>query len=351
MKAFFLKWNRAVKWSRKNLFSGPLSTLITVLLMVFLFKTFFPLFNWAIAEAHWNTTAMECREGGGACWSFIGEKARYILFGHYPRSEQWRAVFFILSIFLLFFLGQFRRLWSKYLIWACAVFPFVGTLLMRGGFPGLELVKMEDWGGLPLTLLLAFVGIVVSYPLGILLALGRRSSMPVINALSVCYIELIRGVPLISILFMGSVMFPLLLPEGVTISKVLRAQAAMILFSSAYMAEVVRGGLQAIPRGQYEAAKAIGLGYGQTMGLVVLPQALKIVIPPTVNTFIGLFKDTSLVFIISLSDLLFTTKASFKDAEWLGFSVEGYFFAAFIYFVFCYFMGRVSFRIETEMSR
>ena len=345
------KMNKRLRWARENLFATPFNAMLTIALTAIVIKIFLLILNWAFINASWNTNASECREAGGACWSFIQQKALYILFGFYPQEQLWRPILFVLCFFLPLLASQFPRFWSRPLLLAWVVLPLVSGIIMHGGFWGLPGIEMEEWGGLPLTLSLSFLGIAASYPLGIILALGRRSSMPIIQVLSVGYIELIRGVPLISILFMGSVMFPLFLPEGVTIDKVLRAQVAIILFSSAYMAEVVRGGLQAIPRGQYEAAEAIGLNYAKSMGLVILPQALKIVIPPTVNTFIGLFKDTSLVFIIALSDLMFTTKSSFKDSEWLGFAVEGYFFVTIIYFIFCYFMGRASFRLESEFSR
>lgn len=337
-------------WAKKNFFSSYLNGALSIILLLIIGRALWWLVDWAIVSSSWGGDAEVCRQSGGACWSFINEKARYILFGHYPFAEQWRPQLFVSIFFVLSLLSQFRRLWSKYLVVAWVVLPFVSAMLMWGGFFGLSYVEMEQWGGLPLTLALAFLGILLSYPLGILFALARRSQMPIIRALSVAYIEIIRGVPLISLLFMSSVVFPLFLPEGVTISKVLRAQIAIILFSSAYMAEVVRGGLQSVARGQYEAADAIGLNYAQKMLFVVLPQALKAVIAPTVNTFIGLFKDTSLVFIIALGDLMFTTKAASKDAEWLGFIVEAYIFTALIYFVFCYFISSASFRVEREFK-
>ena len=351
MKAVNVNLTKGLYWLRKNLFPTPLNCLITIFLAIILGTALSYILDWAVFNSTWNSTAIECRQRQGACWSFIQEKARYIFFGHYPEDQQWRSMLFVLTFFILFLLGQFRRFWSKSLLLAWIVLPLLMALILRGGGPGLPAVEMEEWGGLPLTLSLALFGIAASYPLGIILALARRSSMRILQILSVCYIELIRGIPLISILFMSSVMFPLFIPEGITVSKVLRAQVAIIIFSSAYMAEVVRGGLQAIPKGQYEAAQAIGLNYAQTMGLVILPQALKIVIPPTVNTFIGLFKDTSLVFIIALSDLMFTTKSSLKDSEWLGFTVEGYLFMALIYFIFCYFISRASLHLEKELAR
>ena len=339
-----------VKWLKKNLFNNWANTITTVVFAAIFIKGLAFILDWTLINSTWSGTAVECREQSGACWAFIREKIRFILFGYYPRDSHWRAAILIATFLTLFFMSQFRRYWSKTLIYSWIILPFAAVFLMRGGFLGLEKVNIEQFGGLPLTLVLALVGIAFAYPLGILLALGRKSTMPVIRLLCTIYIEFIRGVPLISILFMASLLFPLFLPDGVSISKLLRAQVAIILFSGAYMAEVVRGGLQAIPKGQYEAAGALGLNYVQMMMLVILPQALKIVIPPTVNTFISLFKDTCLVFIISLADLMFTTKLSFNDSNWLGFTLEGYVFIAFVYFIFCYFMGRVSLSIERELG-
>jgi general L-amino acid transport system permease protein len=212
-------------------------------------------------------------------------------------------------------------------------------------------VPTSLWGGLPLTLLLSILGITVAFPLAIFLALGRRSKMPLIRMFCVGYIEVIRGVPLISLLFVGSFLLPLFLPRGVEISDLLRAQVAIIGFSAAYLAEVIRGGLQAIPRGQFEAAAALGLGYWRMMAKIVLPQAITLVIPPIVNTFIGLFKDTSLVSIVSLTDLLLATKdMAIGDVNWRAFYAEGYTFIALIYFVFCFFMSQYSQHLERSFE-
>ena len=224
-------------------------------------------------------------------------------------------------------------------------------LLMWGGLPGLPFVSDEKWGGLPLTLILSTAGIGLSFPLAVLLALGRRSELPAVRAGCVAYIELWRGVPLVSVLFMASIMFPLFLPEGFTIDKLLRAQLGIVLFTAAYVAETVRGGLQAIPRGQYEAADAIGLGYWRKMRLVILPQALRLVIPPLVGQFITTFKDTSLVIIIGLYDLLSSSKVALADPQWRGFYVEGYLVAALIYFVFTFSMSRYSQYLERRLGR
>jgi len=223
--------------------------------------------------------------------------------------------------------------------------------LMRGGTLGMSYVEPELWNGLPLTLILSVVGMVFAFPLAILLALGRRSRLPAVRAICVAYIELVRGVPLITVLFMASVMLPLFLPTGMTIDKLLRAQSAFILFAAAYLAEIVRGGLQAIPRGQYEAADSLGLGYWRRTRLIILPQALALVIPPLVNNFIGAFKNTSLVLIIGMFDLLGATNAALTDANWRGYSVEAYVFVAAIYWTFCFFMSRYSQMLEREFNK
>jgi general L-amino acid transport system permease protein len=230
------------------------------------------------------------------------------------------------------------------------VYPVVAFWLLAGGVFGLAPVETAEWGGLTLTLILAVTGIACSLPLGILLALGRRSQLPVVRYFSTAFIELWRGVPLITVLFMASVMLPLFLPGGMRFDKLLRALVGMTLFSAAYMAEVVRGGLQAVPRAQYEAAAALGLGYWRTMALVVLPQALRYVIPGIVNTFIGLFKDTTLVLVIGMFDLLGMMQAAATDAEWLGFALEGYIFAGLVYWAFCFGMSRLSMHLERRLA-
>jgi general L-amino acid transport system permease protein len=281
-------------------------------------------------------------------WGFIAEKHRFILFGTYPFAEHWRPAAATVILLALWGLSALRRFWrrSLMLIWLAGL-AVIGVL-MWGGVFGLPYVENERWGGLILTLLLTTFGLAAAFPLSILLALGRRSDLPVIRGLCVGYIELVRGVPLISLLFMASVMLPLFLPSGVSVDKLLRAQIALILFAAAYLAEVVRGGLQAIPRTQYEAADALGLSYFQRTAWVVLPQALRIAVPALVNTFIGFFKDTSLVLIIGLFDLLSTIKVSLNDPAWAGSAVEAYLFAALVYFVFCTAMSMYSRRFERK---
>ncbi|MGH8816767.1 MAG: amino acid ABC transporter permease, partial [Achromobacter pestifer] len=279
-------------WLRSRLFSSPLNLLITVLLAWFLLMAIPAVVEWAFIKANYTAAnAQECRASGGACWAFIVEKHRLILFGTYPFDEQWRPLIATLLLVAVIACSGMRRFWNGKLalIWTAGLTAV--ALLMWGGVFGLTYVENARWGGLPLTLILATFGIAFAFPIGVLLALGRRSKMPAIKALCVVYIELIRGVPLISLLFMSSVMLPLFLPEGFTIDKLLRAQIAIIMFAAAYIAETVRGGLQAIPKGQYEGADSLGLNYWQQMRKIILPQALKIVIPPLVGIFISLSKD------------------------------------------------------------
>jgi len=343
-------------WVRANLFSSWLSTAATLLLAYVVLKWAIAFIAWAGVNAIWsvpgqNTAACREASGTGACWALITEKYRFILFGTYPFDQQWRPALCCAIFVALYGVSAMKRFWRRELglVWLAAL--VVIGVLMWGGVLGLPAVEQERWGGLVITLILATFGIALAFPLAILLALGRRSTeLPAVRALSVLYIELIRGVPLISLLFMASVMFPLFLPEGLNIDKLLRAQVAIILFTAAYLAEVIRGGLQAIPRGQYEAAEALGLSYWKRTALIILPQALRIVIPPMVNSFIGLFKDTSLVLIIGIFDLLNAAKTSIIEPAWQGFGVEAYIAVSVIYFVFCFAMSRYSQKLETELN-
>lgn len=337
-------------WVRANLFNGWFNALLTLMTLLLLWKIVPPFFRWAFVGSVWRTTGAACREASGACWSIIATNFRFIVFGFYPYESHWRPLLAMMILFCLLFYSRNRNHWKKWLGYAW-IFGLVSMgLLMRGGFFGLAPVESTQWGGLPLTLLLSVFGLTAAYPLGVVLALGRQSTMPAVKLLCILYIELIRGVPLISLLFMGSIIFPLFLPEGITINKILRAQVAIILFTAAYIAEVVRGGLQAMPRGQYEAAESIGLNYFLTMRLVILPQALKIVIPPTVSILISAFKDTSLVVIIALFDLLKTTQSVLSNPEWMGFSKEAYIFVAILYFLGCFSMSQYSRRLEKELD-
>lgn len=347
---------RAGQWARENLFSSWLNSAATLVIAYLLLKLLFGFLSWAVFNAVWtveNQNTQVCRDlkGIGACWALISEKYRFILFGTYPFEDQWRETAAILIFIALYIVSAMRRFWSIKLIYVWIVGLIAIGALMWGGVFGLRFIENDRWGGLVVTLILATFGIAFAFPIGILLALGRRSDMPAIKTLCVVYIEAIRGVPLISLLFMASVMLPLFLPGGVTIDKLLRAQVAFIMFASAYLAEVVRGGLQAIPKGQYEAASALGLSYWQGTGLIILPQALRLVIPPLVNTFIGMFKDTSLVVIIGIYDLLNAAKTATIEPAWRGFGVEAYVFVSMIYFVFCFAMSKYSQSVEADLAR
>lgn len=347
-----LRASHPLRWIRKNLFATPLDALLTTSVLALLVWIIPPAVDWLVLKAQLTGNSREACVGDGACWVFIKERFPQFIYGFYPDSQIWRVnvtglVFFASVIPLMFRSFPYKKILSVFLLTAFPVFAFV---MLTGGYFGLEAVETTRFGGLMLTLVIAVVGIVGSLPLGIILALGRRSEMPVVRKVCVAFIEFWRGVPLITVLFMASVMLPLFLPEGVTFDKLLRALIGVMLFSAAYMAEVVRGGLQSMPKGQYEAAAALGLGYWQSMGLIILPQALKKVIPGIVNTFIGLFKDTTLVLIIGMFDLLGMVQTASTDPEWLGYSMEGYVFAGALFWVFCFAMSRYSQKLEKRLD-
>jgi len=339
-----------IGWIKGNLFNGWFNSIITIVILYFLWKIVPAFIRWAFIDSLWISTGAQCHEAGGACWSIIPANIRFILFGFFPYESQWRPLVAMILLVSLLYYSQNRNHWKKSLAYAWIIGLFIMGLLMKGGLFGLAPVESSQWGGLPLTLLLSVFGLTAAYPLGVVLALGRQSSLPAIRTVCIVYIELIRGVPLITLLFMSSVVFPLFLPEGITINKILRAQVAIIMFTAAYIAEVVRGGLQGMSKGQYEAAESIGLNYYQTMRLVILPQALKIVIPPTVSILISAFKDTSLVVIIALYDLLKTTQSVLSNPEWMGFSIEAYIFIALLYFLGCFSMSNYSRKLEKELA-
>ncbi len=338
-----------IGWAKENLFSSPINTILTIGIFSLLWFSIIPFIQWAFIDAHWHPDA-NCRESAGACWSVVTSNYKIILFGFYPQDILWRPTTAIVMLVTLLVISRNRNNWSAYLGYGWIISLIIMGILLKGGILGLRSVDIGMWGGLILTLLLSVFGLTAAYPLGILLALGRQSDMPVIKTFSVFYIELIRGVPLISLLFMSSVVFPLFLPEGISINGILRAQVAIIMFTAAYIAEVVRGGLQGMNAGQFEAADSIGLNYTQTMRLIILPQALKIVIPPSVSILISAFKDTSLVVIIGLYDLLKTTQSVLSEPRWTGFSAEAYLFIALIYFVCCFFMSNYSRKLEKELD-
>ena len=339
-------------WLRANLFSSWFNTLLTLVGIYLVYLILPPLLEWAIIKADWTgSTRADCSREG-ACWVFIGSRFGQFMYGFYPEELRWRVdltVLFVVFGAAPLFLKRFAYK-VKYGLCFLVALPIVAYWLLHGGFLGLETVPTSAWGGLMLTVVIAAVGICGAMPLGILLALGRRSKMPAIKVICVTTIEFWRGVPLITVLFMSSVMLPLFLPEGFSIDKLLRAQIAIIMFAAAYIAETVRGGLQAIPKGQYEGADSLGLNYWQQMRKIILPQALKIVIPPLVSIFIALFKDTSLVVIIGIFDLTLAAKAALSDAAWRGFGVEAYLFISLIYFVFCFSMSKYSQALEKRLA-
>ena len=339
-----------VGWAKENLFNGVFNSILTVIILGFLVKVIPELIDWALFKAAFFTTGKECHATDGACWSVVTQNIRFIIFGFLPPELQWRPLTSMILLFVLLFFTYYRKFWCKQLVYAWFAGLVIITVLMTGGFLGLERITTMEWGGLPLTLLLTLFGCTAAYPLGVVLALGRQSSMPFVKYLCIIYIELIRGVPLISLLFMATIIFPLFLPEGVTINKILRAQAAIIFFWAAYIAEVVRGGLQGMPKGQYEAADSMGLNYYLTMRLIILPQALKMVIPPTVGILVTAFKDTSLVVIIALYDILKTSQSVVSKPEWMGFSSEVYLFLAILYFIGCFSMSSFSRKLEKDLD-
>jgi general L-amino acid transport system permease protein len=338
------------------MFSDRRNTIATIVLGVLLAYFGYAFVQWAVVHAVWSLppggSSQPCRavNGQGACWAVIVERARFMLFGSYPSGDQWRAQVVCVLFVSLYAASLVRALWNRWLLALWLAVPAAAVVLLHGRWLGLPEVPSESWGGLPLTFLLSTAGFTAALPFSVFLALGRRSTQPAIRTLSLGYIEIVRGVPVITFLFMAAVMFPLFAPQGADVDKLLRAQVAFVMVTAAYLAEVIRGGLQAVPQGQHEAAASIGLSFWPAMILVVLPQALRVSIPPLVNTFIALFKDTSLVIVIGLFDLLGTAKAVIVDAKWVGFGVEVYLFAAAVYFVFCFVVSRFSLRLERELG-
>jgi len=340
----------AIAWIRHHLLSSPLNIFFTILSLWILYMIVPPMVNWFILDANFAGHSKADCGGGGACWVFIREKLKLFIYGFYPASELWRANLTMglgaLSIVLI----ALERTPRKLKITLILLLPIVSYLLLSGGVFGLSHVETSKWGGLLLTLVISFVGIVASFPIGLLLALGRQSKLPIIKTLSVFYIELIRGVPLITLLFMASVVLPLFFPEGVDFNKLVRALIGITLFQAAYVAENIRGGLQAIAKGQYEAGSALGLTYWKQMRLVILPQAIKVAIPNLVGSFIALLMDTSLVMIIGLYDLLSTVTLASTDRDWLGMSTEGFVFVAIIYWILNFGMSRYSKSLENKLD-
>lgn len=340
-------------WLKRNLFSNLPSTIATVILIGLVAWYLPQLISWALLKAVFAPSFEQCQaaRGVGACWGVVTEKYRLILFGRYPYEDQWRPLIATAAMVAALVISCVRVFWKPWLglMWGVVLAGFFG--LMHGGFAGMAVVTTDRWGGLPLTVLLATLSIVLAFPLAVMVALGRRSKMPAIKTICVLYVELIRGVPLISVLFMASFMFPLFMPPGTSIDVLLRVLVGITLFAGAYMAEIVRGGLQAIPKGQQEAADTLGLSHWQAQRKIILPQALALVVPGIMNNFIAIFKDTSLVTIVSLYELTGAMSLALNsDADWRPFKIEAYIFIAVIYFIFCFSMSRYSLWIEKRLS-
>ncbi len=348
-----VKTGGLVGWLKANLFADARTSIGTLLIGSLLLWYLPQLLNWGLFSAMWRPDAEACRaDGVGACWGVVAEKYRLIIFGRYPFEEQWRpliATAFMLAVLVASCIRAFWKPWLA-LLWVGVLALFF--TLMYGGRFGLSVVETDRWGGLPLTLLLASLSIAMAFPIALVVALGRRSDLPAIRSACTIYVELVRGVPLISVLFMASFMFPLFMPQGTKIDVLIRVLVGITLFAAAYMAEVIRGGLQAIPKGQIEAAATLGLSYWQTQRKIVLPQALALVVPGIMNNFISIFKDTSLVTIVSLYELTGALGLALNsDADWRPFKIEGYLFIAAIYFTFCFAMSRYSLWVEKQVNK
>ena len=340
-------------WIRRNLFGSFGSAMLTVAALALLALAVPPLMRWAILDATWHVdNPAECGRRWGACWATITEKHRFILFGFYPYDEQWRPTVALLLYVSVVALSSWRLLWSRYVLmplWASTI--AICVILLFGNAFGLTPVNSEDLGGLPLTMVVFTFTVAFGFPLGILLALGRRSQLPVIRMLSVGYIEFVRGIPLVTVLFFAALIFPLVTPPGFEINKLLRVLVAMALFYACYFAEVIRGGLQTIPVGQYEAAASLGLGYWRRMGKVILPQALRVVVPGLTNHIISIFKNSTYVVVIGLYDVLNAAKAALSEPQWMKFHTEAYIFVAALYFFGAVILSGIGRHVEALLAR
>ena len=336
----------------KNVNSSTFNAALTLLIIFILIKYTPPLLNWLFFDADFAGSSKDDCTSGGACWVFVKVWFKRFMYGMYPNPEQWRinTAFFILFTLVgaAFFVPQ---KFKKYIIlFLLFIYPFIGIKLISGGIFGLKWIETGAWGGLSLTLIVSAFALILCFPIGMFLALGRRSELPVIRYSSIGFIEIWRGVPLITVLFMSAVMFPMFLPDGTYMDKLMRVIIAITLFEAAYMAEVIRGGLQALSRGQYDAAKSLGMGYWRMHLLVILPQALKLVIPGIANTFLALVKDTPLIFVVGLLELAGMIGLAKTNPKWLGMAIEGYVFAGLVFWVICYAMSRYSQRLEKRLS-
>lgn len=344
---------RPIEWARRNLFSSVFNTVLTLVVLALAGLVLPPVFRWAVTHATISGMTRAACTGDGACWTFIRVRFPHFIYGNYPSEQYWR-VDLVVALLAAFCTPVLRDGWRHrwlYVLLLLIVFPVLAAILLAGGVFGLSYVDTSLWGGLMLDLIVSFVTVAGSLPLGIVLAFGRRSQLPVVRSLSVGYIEVWRGVPLLTVLFMSTVVMPLFMPEGVSVDRLLRAMAALVLFNAAYMAEVVRGGLQGIDSGQEEAADSLGLSWLHVQAFVVMPQAFRIIVPGIINTVVDLFKDTTLVTIIGLFDLLGAVEQALKDPAWLGFATEGYVFSAAVFFVCCFALSAYGRSMERRLAK
>lgn len=331
-------------------FATPLNAAITVGVAALAAAIAVPLVRWAVIDATWSGSATDCRAAAaGACWAFIGRKLPFILFGLYPGTEHWRPELATALLLSLVVLTAIPRAWNRWLPLAWLGGVAIALGLMHG-VGGLDVVPTQSWGGLPITIMLTAIGLALGFPLGVMLALARRSRYPIPRALATAVVEVVRGVPLIAVLYVAVLVFPLALPSGIEVDKLVLAQAAVVLFAASYLAEAVRAGLQMVPRARMEAALALGLGRWQAMRLVILPEALRIVIPSFISIAVGFFQDTSLIVIIGLFDLLNTARLAAQDPAWLGFYTEAFVFVGLIYFCGSALISRYGLWLEWRMA-
>ncbi|WP_415324158.1 amino acid ABC transporter permease [Candidatus Pelagibacter sp. Uisw_127] len=338
----------------KNINTSNFNAVLSVSIILLIIFGLPPLLNWFIFDATIVGNTKEACTGGGACWVYIKVWFNRFMYGMYPNAEQWRVNVTFIAVLVFMAAGFFvpTRLKNYLSLYYTLLLPIISFALIyyiiSGGSFGLEWVETGAWGGLSLTFMVSFFSLIFCFPLGMMLALGRRSNLPIIKYSSLSFIEFWRGVPLITVLFMSAVMFPMFLPEGTYIDKLIRVVVAITLFEAAYTAEVIRGGLQALPRGQYDAAKSLGMGYWRMHVFVILPQALKLVIPGIANTFLALIKDTPLIFVVGLLELVGMLNLAKTNPKWLGFSMEGYVFAGIIFWIICYSMSKYSQKLELK---
>ena len=344
--------NKLLDKINTNFNSNNLNAILTLIVIFALIKYIPPILNWFFFDANFAGSTKEDCTGNGACWVFVKVWFNRFVYGMYPDTEQWRINSAFIMLFALVGASFFvpAKLKKYLLIFLLFVYPIIGLKLISGGEFGLEYVETGAWGGLSLTFIVSAFALILCFPIGMFLALGRRSNLPAIRYTSIGFIELWRGVPLITVLFMSAVMFPMFLPDGTYVDKLIRVLIAITLFEAAYMAEVIRGGLQALPKGQYEAAKSLGMGYWRMHFLIILPQALKLVIPGIANTFLALVKDTPLIFVVGLLELAGMVNLAKTNPKWLGMAMEGYVFAGLVFWIICYAMSRYSQNLEKKLS-